>query len=256
MEEKVFFDNGKGDQLCGIISNSTGNKNNPIIVLCHGFTTQKNNSTNLALTKILNNEGINTLRFDFFGHGESKGKFENITVSEGANDILQAISFLKKEGYSEIGLFGSSFGGISSLIAASKTDDLFVLALKAPVSDYKSKRKITMGEEKIQKWKEDGFYIHVNTKGTKFRLNYTFYEDFDNNLVYDVADKIKVPTIIIHGDKDKAVPVNQSKKTALLISDCQLEIVSGADHRFSKKADFEKMLKLISGFIIKNKLKK
>jgi enterochelin esterase-like enzyme len=50
---------------------------------------------------------------------------------------------LKKLGYTKIGLMGSSFGGISSIMAASKTNDLFVLTLKSPVSNFEEKEIMT-----------------------------------------------------------------------------------------------------------------
>ena len=70
--------------------------------------------------------------------------------------------------------------------------------------------------------------------------------------MYESADKIKFPTLIVHGDKDKIVPVEQSKKTASLIKNCRLETIEGADHTYSNPEHFEMMLDLISEFIIKN----
>jgi non-heme chloroperoxidase len=41
---------------------------------------------------------------------------------------------------------------------------------------------------------------------------------------------IKVPTLILHGDKDASVPASFSEKTAALMPDCRLEIYEGAPH--------------------------
>ena len=81
MREKIFFENSKGNKLCGILSNPTNDKNKSIIVLCHGFSTSKESSTYISLEQILNKNNISTFRFDFFGHGESEGKFENLTTT-------------------------------------------------------------------------------------------------------------------------------------------------------------------------------
>lgn len=250
--EKVYFKNSKGNNLCGILSNPTLSKEKPVIILCHGFSTSKDSQTYKRLEEILNNHQISTFRFDFFGHGESEGKLEDITISEAVDDILNAIPFLEKEGYFKIGLFGSSFGGISSIIAASKTNDLFILALKSPVSNYKEKGLVTKTKEELEEWREKGYRYYESGDGRKLRLNYTFFEDFENNDGYEAAKKIKIPTLIVHGDKDGAVPVEQSKKTTNLIKNCRLEIIKGADHRYSNPEHFEKMIGLISQFIIKN----
>jgi len=250
MEERIYFKNSKGLSLCGILSNPTSSKEKPVIILCHGFSTSKNGRTYVRLQKVLNKYQISTFRFDFFGHGESEGQFEDITISEAVDDILNAIEFLKSQGYVKIGLVGSSFGGIASLIAASKTNDLFILILKSPVSNYKEKEYATNSKEKLEEWKNKKCKYYVSGDGKKLRLNYTFFEDFKNNDGYEAARKIKIPVLITHGDKDKLVPIEQSKKTANLIKNCRLEIIKNADHRYSKPGDFEKMLDLISRFIV------
>lgn len=252
MKEKVFFENSKGNKLCGILSNPAQDKNKAIIILCHGFTTSKASKTYVGLEQLLNIAGVSTLRFDFFGHGESEGKFENITTSEAVDDILNAIKTLKKLGYKKIGLMGSSFGGIASIMAASKTNDLFVLALKSPVSNYKEKEIMTKTKDELNKWKKKGWRYYISGDGKRYKLNYSFYEDFKNNDGYKAAEKIKIPTLIVHGDKDESVPIEQSIKISKIIKNCKLEIIKGADHRYSNPKDRERMLKLISKFIIKN----
>ena len=252
MEEKVYFKNSKGLNLCGILSNPTPSKEKPIMILCHGFSTNKNSRTYVRLQEILNKHQISTFRFDFFGHGESEGNFEDITISEAVDDILNAIKFLKNQGYTKIGLVGSSFGGIASLMAASKTNDLFVLALKSPVSNYEEREYATKSKEELEEWKNKGYRYYISGDGRRLKLNYTFFEDFKNNNGYKAAQKIKIPTLIVHGDKDESVPIEQSKKIASLIKNCRLEIIEGADHRYSKPEDFKKMLDLISKFTIKN----
>jgi alpha/beta superfamily hydrolase len=64
MERKIFFENSKGNKLCGILSSS--NKNKPIIILCHGLSSSKNTRTNKGLEKVFNKKGISTFRFDFW----------------------------------------------------------------------------------------------------------------------------------------------------------------------------------------------
>ena len=251
MKEKIYFKNSKGDRICGILSNPTANKVKPVIILCHGFSSNKDSDTNIRLEKIMNKNSISTFRFDFYGHGESEGEFEDITISEAVDDILNAIKLLKEYKYIKIGLMGSSFGGISSIVASSKSNDLFVLALKSPVSNYEEIEVSRKTKEELKEWKTKGYIYYINGHGKKLRLNYTFFEDFKDNNGYQSAKKIKIPTLIVHGGKDESVPLKQSRKIADLIKDCQLEIIEGADHRYSKSKDFDKMIDLISKFLIK-----
>lgn len=249
MQEKISFENSKGDRLVGVLSNPTNDKDKPIMIMCHGFSASKESSTYLKLEVALNEKGIATFRFDFYGHGESDGKFEDITITEAVDDALSAIEYIQSLGYSRIGLFGSSFGGMASIMAASKSKDIFVLALKSPVSNYMGKLLIDRGKEGLKDWKQKGYILYDSGKN-KLHLNYSFYEDSEKNNGYEAAKNINIPTIIVHGDVDDTVPVEQSIKTASIIKDCRLEIIKGVDHRYTNPEHFEKMLKLISDFIV------
>ena len=204
------------------------------------------------LERIFNNNEISTFRFDFYGHGESEGKFENITVSEAVDDILNAIKFLKNKGFKKIGLVGSSFGGMASLIAASKSKYLYVLVLKSPVSDYLGKLISKISKYNIKEWKEKGFIHYESSRMGKLRLNYSFFKDAEKVSGYNVAKRISIPTFIIHGDKDESVPVEQSIKLSKIIKNSKLVIIKGADHRYTKPEYFKRCTNLIADFIIKN----
>ena len=251
MEEKFFFKDSKGNKVSAVLSDPINDKKT-IIILCHGFSSNKNRTTYLRLEENLNKYNIATIRFDFYGHGESDGKFEDITTSKAADDILSAIKYVKEKGYKRIGLFGASFGGMASLVAASLSKELYILALKCPVSDILAKTIADISKSSLEEWKKKGYIYYINSVGEKFKLNYIFYEDAKNINGKEIAEKIKIPTLIVHGDSDITVPVAQSIKTSKLIEDCKLEIIKGADHLFSKKKDFDKMLKLIIDFIVEN----
>ncbi len=246
MEEKLFFDNGNGVRLCGLLNRPSENTDE-VVILAHGYGSHKNRPKYLRFAKEFGKRNIATFRFDFLGRGESEGSFEDITISEGANSILKAIDILKSKDFSEFGLIGISFGGISSAIASSKTDELKALVLVCPVSDYVSKKVLEMTDDGIRKWKETGC-----TQIEDRLLRYQFFEDAKKNNVYDVAHRINVPTMIIHGTSDEIVPFEQSMKTSGLIKNCRLERVEGCGHRFSKKEYFEKMIELAVDFVSEN----
>lgn len=248
METKIVFQNSKGSKLVGIIDEA-GNKND-IVIMAHGFSSNKNTKNFVRLAGMLEKEGIPSFRFDFYGHGESGGLFENITISEAVDDILQAISYIKGLGYKKIGLLGSSFGGISSIIAASKTKDLSFLALKSPVSDYWALEKSRYSEEELESWKKIGYRDYIDD-GKHMKLNYSFITDFENHNAYAVAKKITIPTLIVHGNLDNDVPYSQSIKLAKCLPNSELVIIEGADHRYTNEIYAQQMLNASFGFIVK-----
>jgi len=249
MEQKVYFKNLIGNRLVGILSNPTGDKTKPIVVFVHGHSSSKETRNFSLINELLIQKGISTFRFDLSGHGESEGEFANTTVSIAVNDILYAIKYLDKLGYTKIGLVGSSFGGIACIGAASKSAKLFVTVLKAPVSNYKD--LYVWRKEDINKWKKQGYRDYLSKKGI-LRLNYDFYEDAINNDGYIAGAKIKVPTLIVHGDCDEQVPLEQSIKLAKIIPDAKLIIIKGADHTFTDPMLMKQKSKIIVEFIIQN----
>ena len=114
VESKLFFDNGNGVKLCGIL-NRPKEPTTKIVILAHGYGSHKNRPKYLRFAEEFEKRNIATFRFDFLGRGESEGNFEDITITEGALEILDAIEIMKTEGFSSFGLIGVSFGGISSL---------------------------------------------------------------------------------------------------------------------------------------------
>jgi len=224
MQKKITFLSPSDAIISGILSNPTWSIETPIMILCHGFTGNKNGSS-AGLEKVLNAKNIATLRFDFRGHGESDGDFAKITVSEAVQEVHAAVEFVKKLWYSKIWLFGSSFGGMASLIAASEMD------------------------EEIEEWKKNSFLQYINNKGKEIRLNYSFFEDSASYDIYQAAQNISIPTLIMHGDIDTVVPIEQSKKTVSILSDAKLEVFPGVDHRYKEERAFDKMVGLVSEFV-------
>ncbi len=249
MEEKLYFENSNGNKLCGILSAPSTDTAVPIIILVHGFTTNKNGKTWSLLTERLNKSNIATFRIDLFAHGESEGNFEDITITEAVDDILNAIKFLKSKGFKKIGLVGSSFGGMASIMTATKTKDLFVLGLKSPVSDYNEVWSRRMSPEELIKWKETSVTEYRNELGS-YNIKYNFYKDFENNQAYEVAHQINIPTIIVHGDADTVVPVNESIKISKLIPNCKLVLVKDADHWYRSNYEIDTLIDNLYNFII------
>jgi uncharacterized protein len=222
METKVFFEDSHSNKLSGTLSNPNQNHRGKIIILCHGLNSTKDGNTNTGLQKEFLKRKIATFRFDFFAHGESEGKMEDRSVAKFVDGILQAINYLKKLGYQNIGICGTSFGGLSAVIAASKTTHLKVIALKAPGMGQTSRRS----------------------------PNYS--RDFKEKTWITAGASVKIPTLIIHGSDDKDVELQFSKELSTSIPSSQLIVIEGADHRFSKEKDEKQSIEEMSNFMTKN----
>ncbi len=249
MEERIFYPNSASQKMCGILSNNSANTNVPLVILVHGFSSSKNTQSWSNLVELLNNEGIAVFRIDLFAHGESEGNFADLTTSKAVDGVHHAIEYVKELGYQKIGLLGSSFGGLSSLMTASQRDDLQFLGLKSPVSDYESELLLKLGEKKILTWKTQG-QTKLKDGDKYFDMNYTSFEDAKNNRPYEVVNKIKIPILIVHGDHDTEVPIDQSRKLVKLLPNAKLVEVSGADHGYKKPGERKEMVEVFYQFIM------
>ena len=249
MEEPLVFNDPHGHRVSAILTVPDGDTN-CIAVLCHGFLSGKNSSTNKALTRTLTERGIATLRFDFFGQGESQGPFKNITTTLAVGQALAALDLVRQKGYQRIGLMGSSFGGLVSILTAAQRADLTCLALKCPVVDFAEELRLGFGDEELARWKTTDTIPNIMGGTERIALHYAFYEDSLRQIAYEPARSIAIPTVIVQGDKDEQVPLHQSQRLyEILPGKKHLEMLPGADHQFTKGADFTRMTNVIADWL-------
>src|SRR5437660_7918065 len=89
----------------------------PTIVFLGGFRSDMTGTKAIALEAWARANGRAFLRFDYLGHGQSSGRFEDGTIGRWLDDSLAAIDALTT---GKLVLVGSSMGGWLSLLVASK----------------------------------------------------------------------------------------------------------------------------------------
>jgi uncharacterized protein len=243
VEDRVYFRDKEGTKLVGLLNERSRN----IVILLHGFRDSKNGSSVKRLAEDLLEQNVSSFRFDMFAHGESEGKFEDLTVTKAVSGALSAIGMLKEMGFQKMGVMGVSFGGIVALVTAYKTKEVKYLALKSPVSDYVYLKEKREGKAKVL---QDGSFEITTRKGVTYKLNKCFYEDGLANSPYKFAKELDVPVLIVHGDEDSLVPLEQSQKLIELLPKVRLEVIEGCDHWYNG-GYFEQSIHLLEEFILK-----
>ena len=97
-----------------------GEKRSAFLVL-HGFGTNSDSEGVRQPTRVLNEFGYVTLRFDMRGCGRSEGEFGRVICLEQVEDLGNALDFLASHPAVDpdrIGVIGSSFGGAVAVYAA------------------------------------------------------------------------------------------------------------------------------------------
>ena len=255
-EQALTFTDPAGRTVAGILTAPPGSADR-LVVLCHGFLSNKNSHTNKALTPLLLERGIATFRFDFFGQGESEGTFEQITVTSALDQARAAMEQVSSMGYRRLGLVGSSFGGLIATLAAGGAAEHggspLALALKCPAPDFPEMLRLEFGEAGMARWKEADEIPDI-TGGTKpIALRFSFYIDSLAHDAYKAAEAIRAPVLIVQGDADEYVPLHQCRRLyEVLQTKKRLEILPNADHGFSKPEDFQKMISLLADWMIEH----
>ena len=227
-------------------------KADSIAILCHGFLSNKHSNTNRRLSELLPAKGISTFCFDWYGMGESEGSFADVTVGRCCDQLERALAFVYDHGYTRVGLIGSSFGGLISLLVAARHPDLLALGLKCPVPDFPEMLRLEFGESAMNRWKETGEIPNVTgVDHTPIALHYTFYEDCLKYDAFDAATRIKAPALIVHGDQDELVPLHQIQRLEnSLAGPRQLSLLEGANHHFARPEDFRKMTTMLADWMV------
>ncbi|HEY6260810.1 MAG TPA: alpha/beta fold hydrolase [Nitrospiraceae bacterium] len=246
MEEALTFHDSHGHSIAAILS-APDEPTTRLAVLCHGFLSGKNSTTNRTLTRLLNKQGLATFRFDFFGQGESDGPFEDLTTTLAMHQTQAALDLMIARGYDRIGLAGSSFGGLVAILTAAQCQEIACLALKCPVVDFAEELRLTFGLEELAQWKATDTIPNIMGGPERVRLRYRFYEDCLRQIAYGPAEHITVPTLIVQGEHDECVPLHQSRRLCDALSGPKkLVLLPDADHQFTREEDFHQMTTLIS----------
>lgn len=254
MEQTLTYQDGLGHYVAAVLATPSVPTDRAVL-LCHGFLSNKNSTTNKTLTRALLEQGIATFRFDFFGQGESEGPFARITLTTAVHQALTALALIRAQGFRRLGLMGSSFGGLVAILTAGRYlaggGSLAALGLKCPVPDFPEMLRLEFGERGMRQWQEAQEIPDVTGGSRPVRLEYAFYEDCLRHDAYKAAEQLRVPTLIVQGDCDEYVPLQQSRRLHEALGGAKrLEVLPGADHSFSRAADFRRMADLLTEWFV------
>ena len=228
-EETISLGSSNGKTIAGVLHHPAGELPRGAVILCHGMESSKNSEKLVYLARVLAKRGFLALRFDFAYAGESSEKFEDITYSGEVEDLRAACSFMHHRYAGPIGILGSSMGGTVALLFASEEPGIAALVtIAAPVHPEAFPRRM-LKPEQLQNWRDRGFTFYNGQ-----RLNLALLEDLETINVLESARKIACPVLIIHGDADEIVPVEEAHElNACLSGKKKLLILKGTDHRLS-----------------------
>ncbi len=225
-------------------------ENKPIIIFCHGYKGFKDWGAWNLMAKAFAEAGFYFIKFNFSHNGGTMEQpidfpdleaFGNNNYTKELDDLESVIDWVLKNdeikdqgNTNHISLVGHSrAGGIVSIKAEEDARIKNVISI-AGVSDF-GKRTATIGD--LESWEKDGVKYVLNGR-TKQQMPhyYQFYKDFVKNearlTIKRAVSNLKIPYLIIHGNADTSIFIEEAEKLYKWNPNSKLEIIEGANHVF------------------------
>ena len=204
------------------------------IVFLHGFMSDLEGKKPKFFYNFAKKNKYGFLALEYTGHGKSSGKFTSGNISSWTKDSKILIKKIVKR--NKIILIGSSMGSWISLNMFkyfTKQINGFIGIGSAP--EFLETLMWNKFSKKMKKdIKKEGL---INLKRGKYEypITHQLIIDGRKNKVLNKIIKSKIKVTMIHGSKDKSVPVTFSRKTLKIFKNAKkkLVIIKNGDHSLS-----------------------
>ena len=227
------------------------NQPKPIIIFCHGYKGFKDWGAWNLMAAVFANAGFFFIKFNFSHNGGTVEEpidfpdldaFGNNNYTKELDDLTSVINWISTHSdfknevkLDDISLIGHSRGGGIVLLKANEDARIKKVITLAGVCDFE-KRTATIGD--LQQWKKKGVKYVLNGR-TKQNMPhyYQFYEDFMLNKerldIKKATENLKIPQLIIHGNKDTSVLIDEAENLKKWNSESEFKIIDNANHVFN-----------------------
>jgi pimeloyl-ACP methyl ester carboxylesterase len=227
----------------------------PGVVMCHGFTGHRIEAHFLFVkaARAFCEAGLNVLRFDFRGSGESDGLFREMTIGGEIEDALVALEALRSEPTVQrdrVGLLGLSLGGLVASCAAGRAGDVRALALWSAVADLE---EIARSRWEVPADADDIAPDFVREIGPHEIGDGFARDSLRIKPLKEIAGH-PGPVLVVHGTNDQSVPLGDAHRymDAIPSANATLRVIEGADHTFSTVALEHEVIGLTRDWLIEH----
>lgn len=207
-------------------------KNLPLLVL-HGWGSSKKSWQKIK--KLLEKKGIEVILIDLPGFGKEPPPKKVFSTKDYA---LFLNEFLEKKEIKKINLLGHSFGGcvagFFAFLFPQKIEKLILVGTPSLREKPFFKKMIFFFSKKTKKFLPSFFkkilseiFASKDYKKSKGMMKEIFKKITQENLK-EIAPKIKVKTLILHGRKDRIVPLKEAFFLKKEIKNSEIEILNCA----------------------------
>jgi len=211
-------------------------ENSPGVMFLGGFKSDMTGTKATFLEEICTEKGLEFTRFDYMGHGQSSGKFEDGTIGLWADN---AITMLDEVTTRPQVLVGSSMGGWVMLLAALKRREKVAgLIGIAAAPDFTEELLWQAFDEKAQEEIEKtGMHMVPNCYDDQepYPITKALIEDGRKHLLLNDEISIHCPVMLLQGMQDEDVPWEVALRLSRKLASqaVELQLFKDGDHRMS-----------------------
>lgn len=204
--ERIEFKGALGEILAGRIDKpESGVK--ACAIFAHCFTCSKNLKAVGNITKALAAEGVETLRFDFTGLGESEGDFSDTNFSSNVDDLVAAYEYMKERDSAPSVLIGHSLGGAAVLQASQRMEHIkAVVTIGGPSDPVHVERHFESKKEEIEQTGE----AVVKLAGRPFKVKKQFLDDLAAAKMDSYIKHLDRALLVMHSPLDDTVGIDNA----------------------------------------------
>ncbi|QIB67041.1 alpha/beta hydrolase [Kineobactrum salinum] len=207
-----------------------------------GFKSDMTGTKAAALEAWAAATGHGFLAFDYSGHGQSEGVFEEGCVSVWREDALAVIDALSS---GPVVLVGSSMGGwLALLVALARPARVKGMLLIAPAPDFTENLLwATMPEQAREEVRTRGYTLRPSQYGEPYTITRRLIVDGRGWLLLGAPIPFEGPVRILQGMRDPDVPWQYAERllASLTSDDVVLTLVKDGDHRLSRVQDLSRL---------------
>lgn len=235
MEE--YFINDDGIRLHAKLERPEGIDRCPVTVVVHGLTGNMEERHIQGVAQALRDAGVATLRVELYGHGQSDGEFAAHTLYKWLDNLLVVIDHAKALSFADgLYLCGHSQGGMACMLAAGMRNDdvdaLIALSAANHIPDGARAGNIAQ----VIVFDPNHVPDEVGTPGI-IMLNGDYVRVAQTIHVEEAMDRYAGPVLLVHGEKDEAVPLRYSVEAAARYANARLVTLPGDNHGYDKHLD-------------------
>ncbi len=242
--KEMWIENGNRRIYGEFYRPQNGEGKMPVAIIAHGFNGSHYHGRNYF--KTFGELGFQCYTFDFpcgSVNNRSDNNTMEMSILDEQSDLSAIVKYFKKHpdvDASRIVLIGESQGGlVASLVASAMPKNISELILIFPA--------LCIPDNWNKHYPEVSDIPEVTTLWD-VKMGRRFFLEIRNLDPFKKMKKFKKPVLIVQGDKDPIVSMEDSRRAIDLYKDAHLHVIKGAGHGF-KPEEFAESMEQIKSFL-------